>query len=566
MNDSEVWNTLESTCSIFDSSKIYNKYVDDILNGRIVASKNIILACKRYKSWFKRTDIYMDYNEVDKRIKLVSKIKHFKGKSNGKPFILLPYQQWIFANLFGWKYKSNNLRVIRKALLFMARKAGKTALAAAICLTQLLLDNNNGQEIDFVANSGQQAKIGFEMTKGFAQSIDPKGVLFSRYRDSIKMPSTISEIDVLNSDGMTLDGRNASTFIQDEFAAAKNWDVWNVMSSSQGFQEQPLAIAITSANFLLDGYPCYEWRKTIIEILKGDKTDDSTFAALYELDEGDNWMTDERCWIKANPSLGETITVEYLREQVQAAINMSTLEFNVKTKHFNLFCQSVETWIPNDYIKDCMEEVKLEDFKGEPCYGAADLSAVADLTCTTVMFPPNADRTIWPDKYVFKTLIYIPASALDESINKQIYKNWINRKEAFVTDGNVVDYDYILKDQVDIMENNPYSLFCYDQWNATQWAINATQAGLPLEAFSQALGNFNRPTKYLEMIIRSGKCVIDNNSAVLWCFNNVRLKIDYNDNVKPDKNTGEQKIDPCISMCMALGGYLSEGGGDTEVV
>lgn len=109
----------------YKTFKTYNRYCDDILSGTIKASNNIILACKRYKEWFNRDDIYMDYEDVDRRIKLVSKIKHFKGKSNGQPFILLPYQQWIFANIFGWKYKETAFRVIKKSLLFMARKAGR---------------------------------------------------------------------------------------------------------------------------------------------------------------------------------------------------------------------------------------------------------------------------------------------------------------------------------------------------------------------------------------------------------------------------------------------------------
>ena len=110
--------------SIYELTKPYNQYADDVLSGKIVACNNIKLACKRYKSWFERDDIYMDYEEVDRRIRLVSKIKHWKGKSAGKPFILLPYQQWVFANLFGWKYKETALRVTKKALLFVARKAG----------------------------------------------------------------------------------------------------------------------------------------------------------------------------------------------------------------------------------------------------------------------------------------------------------------------------------------------------------------------------------------------------------------------------------------------------------
>ena len=108
----------------YDLSKEYNQYNEDVLTGRIKSSKNIILACKRYKQWYDRDDIYFDAEDVDRRIRLVSKMKHWKGKCTGQPFILLPYQQWIFANLFGWKYKDTALRVTRKALLFVARKAG----------------------------------------------------------------------------------------------------------------------------------------------------------------------------------------------------------------------------------------------------------------------------------------------------------------------------------------------------------------------------------------------------------------------------------------------------------
>ena len=232
----------------------------------------------------------------------------------------------------------------------------------------------------------------------------------------------------------------------------------------------------------------------------------------------------------------------------------------------NQFCQSSDTWIPNNYVKAVMKPVNIEDFKGEYAYGGVDLSAVSDLTCTTVMFPPNADRTVYPDKYVFKSFIYIPDSALDESINKQTYRYWIRNKMAFQTPGNVVDYDWILKDQVDLIDYITYSTIAYDAFNATQYVISATNAGLPMQPFSQALGNFNKPTKFLEMLIRSEKCVIDDNIAVLWCFNNVKLKIDYNENCKPDKATAEAKIDPVISMAEALGAYLIEGGIDAEFV
>ena len=254
MTDNEIWNTLNTDCSYYDLSKPYIRYCEDVITGKILACQDVILACKRFKSWFNKKDRYFDYSDVDKRIKLVSKMKHFRGIFNKKPFILLPFQQFIFAGIFGFKWKSTGLRVIRNVLIFMARKNAKTSIAAAICITQLLLDNNNGQEIDFIASSGAQARIGFEITKNYAESIDPQGIIFSRYRDTIKMPSTKSEIDVRNSDAMTLDGLNSSTFIADEAHAYKSPDLWNVLKSSQGSQAQPLSICITTAGFLLDGY------------------------------------------------------------------------------------------------------------------------------------------------------------------------------------------------------------------------------------------------------------------------------------------------------------------------
>lgn len=551
--------------SEYNLEKPYIRYCEDVISGKILACQDVILACKRFKSWFEKEDRYFDFNDVDRRIKLVSKMKHFRGKSNGKPFLLLPYQQFIFAGIFGFKWKNTELRITQNVLLFMARKNGKSSLAAAICLTQILLDNNNGQEIDFIASSGAQARLGFEMTKNYAESIDPNGLIFSRYRDTIKMPSTKSEIDVRNSDAMTLDGLNSSTFIADEAHSYKTPDLWHVLKSSQGFQEQPLAICISTAGYLLDGYFLYTWCQTCRDILRGTKEDETQFSLLYSLDEGDEW-DDEKVWIKSNPSLGETITLDYLRNECQNAKNMTSMEVGFRTKLMNQFCQSSDTWIPANYIKACMQSVDIDIFKDQYSYAGVDLSAVSDLTCWSVMLPPDESREKWPDKYIFKTFIYVPESTYDESVNKQLYKHWVNKKVVNLTSGNVVDYDKILKDQIDFMDISMYSTITYDSWNATAWAISATNAGLPLEPYSQSLGNFNRPTKYLEMIIRSGKCIIDENICVLWAFNNVKLKIDYCGNVKADKTTDEAKIDPVISMTEALGGYLNEGGIDVEIV
>ena len=546
--------------------KIYIKYAQDIVDGNIAACENIILACKRFLSWFERDDMYFDYSDVDQKIRFVAKMKHSTGIHNRQPFILLPWQQWCFASIFGWKWTSNNLRVTENVMMFMARKNGKTATCAAIALVAAVCDKEASPEIEFVANNSQQAAIGFTQTKDYAESLDPKKKIFKRFRSEIRIPPVKGTIKVLASDSMGLDGYNSSLFILDEMHAQRNWDLYNVLRSSQGMRQQPLAIVITTAGFLLNGYPCYEMRQTCTEILRGLKQDDSFFAALYELDEDDDWK-DESTWIKANPSLGQTVRYEYLRGQVQQATNNTSLEIGVKTKNFNMFCQSADVWITDTYIQNNSQRIDVSKLIGEYAYMGVDLSAISDLTCTSVMFPPNKFREYYPDKYIFKTFVYIPEEAFETSINAELYKQWKRQGYVTITSGNVVDYDYILLDQKQVMQDTTLQGVYYDNWNATQWAINATNEGLPLEPYSQALGNFNKPTKLFEMLIKSDKVVIDNNPCIKWCFANVELKYDYNDNCKPYKSGADKnkKIDPVISMLEALGGYLNSPHYQPEV-
>jgi phage terminase large subunit-like protein len=159
-------------------------------------------------------------------------------------------------------------------------------------------------------------------------------------------------------------------------------------------------------------------------------------------------------------------------------------------------------------------------------------------------------------KFYFKTKYYLPEEALQVKKNKEMYSEWVRNKHLTITPGNVVDYDYILNDIMEVDKSIYIYKIGYDSWNATQFVINATDKGLPMEPVSQSIGNFNRPTKELERIILSGNAVIDNNPITRFCFRNVSLKYDYNGNAKPSKENNDKKIDGVISMIEALGVYL----------
>jgi len=153
---------------------------------------------------------------------------------------------------------------------------------------------------------------------------------------------------VLSSDASGNDGYNSNCFILDEAHEQPDSRLWDVMCSSQGMRENPLAIIITTAGFNMFGF-CYGYRKTCLEILSGVKEDDSQFTAIYTLDDDDDWQ-DENVWIKANPSMGTTVYKDYLAQQVKKAKNNSSLEVGTRTKNFNQWLSSSEIWINNNIL------------------------------------------------------------------------------------------------------------------------------------------------------------------------------------------------------------------------
>ena len=524
----------------------YTDYAKQVVSGQIVACKYIKQACQRFLDWFDKYDFRPD--KVDRVVNFIRHLKHTTGKHNKQPFELLPYQKWIVANIFGFYYPNTDKRVINYAYIELARKQGKTALAAAICLYMLIADGESGAEVELVANSAKQAKICFQMASNYLSTIDPKGKFFKRYRDTIKFEKTKSIIQILSSDAGNNDGYNSYCFCLDEAHEQRDSRLWDVMCSSQGMRENSLGMIITTAGFNKFGF-CYNYREVCTEILSGVKSDDSQFIAIYTLDDEDNWHNPD-CWLKSNPSLGVTVQPDYLQQQVNKAKNNTSLETGVRTKNFNQWLSVQDIWLNNDTLLDSTENVDLKNFEGLTSFVGVDLAAVSDMTAVSFMIPVD-------DKFYFKTFYYLPQSCLTDNSNAELYKDWARKKMLTITDGNVCDYDYILRDILQVNKYLSIEKIAYDQYNATQWAINATSEGLPLEPYSQALWHFNRPTKEFERLIKSGKVVIDNNEITRWCFNNVVLKSDHNDNVKPIKGGNEQqKIDGVIAMLQALGVYL----------
>ena len=537
--------------------KAYYRYVEDVSSGKVIVGGNIKLAIQRFQKDLLRDDLEFREDVVDGAIDFISTLKHFTGKSSGQNFILEDWQAFIVANIVGWYWKGTDNRRYSSSYIEISRKQGKTALAAALCLYFLIADGEDGAEVDLAANSKEQAKIAFSFCSAFTKQLDPKAKYLKAYRDSILLDANNSKLKVFAADDSKLDGFNASFGLIDEYHSAKNSKVRDVIKSSMGMRQNPHLCTITTAGFDKT-LPCYKLRSTAIDILNGLKEDDSMFIAIYCLDEDDEWM-EEKNWVKCSPNLDITVTSKYIREQVQSAINNPSEEVGVKTKTLNLWCDSAKVWLPETYLIKASRNIDFNKLQDQPCYVGVDLAATSDLTAVSYL-------VVLDDKYYFKTDYYLPESALKEKADRELYKYWKQMGLLKITDGNVTDYDYITNDLIKYSNIVNIQKVGYDKYNSTQWAISATDLGLPLEEYPQTLGNFNKPTREMERLLLSGKAVVDNNEITRWCFKNVTLKSDYNGNVKPNKSINAKKIDGAISMIQALGMYLDTPHYTNEII
>lgn len=537
----------------------YKEYASDVLSGKQIAGTPIRLACKRYLSWFERDDMYFDAKAADRVVKFVERFTLSTGKFSHKHFLLCPWQKWLIYQIYGFKWKDSGKRVIRDVYIQLSRKSGKTALASALAMYHLIADHEGEAQVVFAANSFSQAQLAFTMAKNYADSIDPRRRYLKTYRDQIRFEATHSDIRVVSADASRLDGLNVSMAVIDEYHAAKDPSVYNVLSSSMGMREQPLMLTITTAGYNMQG-PCYEKRNLCLDILAGKEVDDSVAAFIYELD-GDDDIQDEKNWVKCQPNLNYTVEESYIKsELVKAKMTPSAMrDFRIKILD-QWVASAQEEWIPSEYIRKDSKKVSLSDYSGEYCYVGLDLSSTDDITAVSALV--HKDK-----KWIFKNYYFLPETALKESPNRELYIKWKDQGYLTITQGNVIDIDYIFNTVMEINRQCPIYCISYDAWQSTAIIVKFTEAGINCQPFSQSIGSMNRPTQHLELIARKGTMIIDDNPITRWMFSNCTIKEDQNGNRKPVKQSksSKRKIDGIAAMSDALGQWLTDTHYDNVV-
>ena len=527
------------------------QYVSDVLSGKKVAGKSEIAAVQRYVNDKKRAldcGFYLDTKAGEKVINFIQKLKHTKGKWAGKFLLLEPWQKFIVFNLFAWR-KADGTRRFRYAYVEVARKNGKTALAAGIALYMLFAEKEPRAEVYSVATVKDQAKLCFNDSVAIVKqtSLSQRMRVF---RDSILYEQLGAYFKPLSSDDGIHDGYSPYCVIVDEYHAHKDNGMLDVMRSGMAARTQPLVFIITTAGFNKN-YPCYAYRQNAKNVMNGIVEDDSLFAIIFEMDAEDDW-TNPQCWAKANPNLGISVDYEYLAGEVKDAQNRPEAVRGVKTKNLNMWVDAETTWILDEMWQKCSGSLTLADVEGCKCWGGLDLSNISDITAFVLLFEID-------DKLALVPKFWIPEDKLQEKIAKENvgFAEWVQKGYVTVTPGNILDYDFVKADIMNLAEKYDVSSIAYDRWNSSQTIIQLQDEGLEMSPFGQGYGSMSAPSKEFEKMVLAGKIEHFGNPVLRWMLASTAIQTDPAGNIKPDKRKSSQKIDGIVASIMALGEMMT---------
>lgn len=543
-----------------DYLAIARQYAADVVAKRIVVGNLVRLACERFQNDDERQGseafpFYLDATAATRACAFIEALPHVKGKwaRDREKLVLQPWQVFFVVNLFGWLREDDDRRRFRKASLYVARKNGKSPLAAGIGLYCLTLDDEPGSEVYCGATTEQQAWEVFRPAKQMAEKE-------SELRTELGVQVNAKSLSVTETGsrfvplvGKPGDGAGPHLAIIDEYHEHLDSSQYDTMLTGMAAREQPILLVISTAGETTEG-PCRDDWRTCEMIMEGKIRDDEHLCLVYSLDLEDDWA-DAKTLPKANPNIGVSVSEEFLLSRLKEAVENARHQQRFRIKHCNQWVGAKNAYFNVRAWQGLARPRTPEELRGRSCYVGVDLAAKHDLAAVQYAFPPDGDGP-W---YTFGRY-YIPEAAT-QGKDKAHLAAWVEDGFITVHEGVLLDYSRIEADILGDAERFRILELGFDQWQATQLITGLMGEGVTCIQIPQTTTHLSQPMKDLYGYIESGRMEHDGNPCMEWMIGNVVAKEDAKENVFPTKERPEAKIDGPVALinAMARGIVATEG-------
>ena len=546
-------------------------YYQGIKDGTYTVSKWIRLVYEHLVHGVERKEFFYDAKKANAAVEWIeTHCFHTEGPLAEKPLKLEVWQKAFIASIFGI-VDANGFRQFREVVLLVARKNGKTKLAASIAAYMWRLEGGFGTKVFCIAPKLDQADLVYNDVWMMTQ-LDPEwqamkeelsekdmhnkkvkddSMLPKKRQTELAIPGANSTIKKIAFAAKRSDGFNPALAIMDEVAAwpgSQGIQQFEVMKSGMGARPEGVLLSCTTSGYISDGI-YDELIKRSTRFLLGDSKEKKLLPFLYMIDDVSRW-NDVNELRKSNPNLGISIPVDYIIEEVAIAEGSLSRKSEFMCKIANIKQNSSLAWLDAPTIEKASgDHLDPEDFRGSYCVGGIDLSRTTDLTACVAVIEKDGEL------YVLANF-YLPAEKIEEAAlaDGVPYGQYVQRGLLTPSGDNFIDYHDCYDWFVSLVEE--YELLPlqvgYDRYSAQYLVSDMKEYGFHMDDVFQGT-NLHPVLMEFEGLLKDGKIHIGDNDLLKIHLYNAALKYDTNrDRAKLVKLNAAGHIDGLAALIDAM--------------
>lgn len=518
-------------------------YYQQIKNGSVTVGKWIALIYEYLVKGLEEKQFCFDQKKANQAIDwFETHCFHTEGPLAPGALKLELWQKAMLSAMFGITDESGN-RQFREVLLVVARKNGKSLLAAGVGAYTWRSDGGYGAKVFCCAPKLDQADIVYnniwQMTtldpeyQKLREELDERDTHNVKVKDQSVLPKhRQSDLNIANTNSSVKkiafsakrsDGFNPSLAICDEIAAwegDKGLKQYEVMKSGMGARPEGILLSCTTSGYVNDSI-YDELVKRSTRFLLGDSKEKKLLPFLYMIDDIEKW-NDINELRKANPNLGVSVSVDYMLEEIAVAEGSLSKRNEFICKYDCLKSASSLAWLPAQVVEKAGgERLQLEGFRNSYCVGGIDLSQTRDLTAATVVIEKAGEL------YVFCRM-WLPAEKIDEASQRDgvPYQIYIQKGFLFPSGDNFVDYHDCFDWFRSLIEQ--YQIYPlqvgYDRYSADYLTQEMKQYGFHMDDVYQG-DNLYPVIQELQGLLEDGKVHIGDNDLLKIHLLNSAIKM-----------------------------------------
>lgn len=518
-------------------------YYEGIKSGKYTVGKWIEKVYEYIVDGLANEEFYYDAEKAEHVINWIeAHCFHTSGPLAPGPLTLELWQKAFLSCVYGI-VDENGLRQFREVLLVVGRKNGKTKISSALADYEFRGAGNYGARVFCIAPKLDQADLvyndvwqmvtldpEYQALKESLSDRDKQGrkilddSALPRHRQTdLFIPAENAQVKKIAFSAKRSDGFGPNFIIADEVSS---WEgdaglkQYEVLKSGQGSWNEPILISATTSGYINDSI-YDELLKRATRFLLGDSKEKKLLPFLYMIDDIGKWNDVEELK-KANPNLGSSVSVDYMREEIAVAEGSLSKKSEFICKYANLKQNSSVAWIEANVIEATTgEPLDPEQFRGCYAVSGVDLSRTTDLTAGCVVIEKGGEL------YVLARF-WLPSERIEEAqaADGVPYNIYVQRGLLHPSGANIVDYNDVFnwfKDLVEQYEIYPLKVG-YDRYSAVYLVQQMEAYGFHMDDVFQGY-NLHPVITEVEGLLKDEKIHIGDNDLLKIHIFNSALKV-----------------------------------------